>query len=246
MGPLGGEPIRLPTPTSVTFGGGRRITWEDMQIAYNGVWSSRPPQGGVLTWGEALERAEEMRARSTSAGGVMDVRTRLDIEMNATTKAKVKDFFKKTLVQNVSATWPLRGVLLYLNGRAKEVMPGGYWQDDGQSKVFIGHVSEDGRQEQMRPHERLAICAALINICGLGEDEEVLGWFSQATGKCLVNMYGNIVKPLVEPKSGQGQVKEMAFSATGIAAKVNGAWVDYRGQAVDVTGSEWTRVEVVA
>jgi hypothetical protein len=174
---------------------------------------------------------------------VMEIKTRLDLDMNSVTKAKVKKFFKDNL-EGKDATWPLQGVMLYINGRAKEVISPGFYQEDGVGRLYVGKIPQEARQEYMRPHERLAVIGALINLTGLAEDPDVIEWYTTATGKCLVGVYGQVVKPLVEPKSGQGEVREMAFSNAGIAAKVQGEWVDFKGQRVDVSGSEWTKVEV--
>lgn len=178
-------------------------------------------------------------------GKVMDVRTRLDLTLTDQMKRKVKDFFTNVL-QERRGEWPLRGVILYINGRGKEIMSGGYWQDHGDGKFYIGEVNTEPSREVARPHERLAIAAALINITGFSEDPEIVDLFTKATGRCLVGIYGQVVKPLVEPKSGRGQIREMAFSEAGIAARVNGEWVSFGGQPVDVAGSEWTKVEVEA
>jgi hypothetical protein len=176
----------------------------------------------------------------------VDVRTRVDLAMNAQTKEKVKDFFLKSL-EGTNCNWPLRGVQLWINGRGTTIHDGGYWHTDNAGNLFIGNTHPGGgtdRNDILRQYEKLAIIGGLICVTGFREDKEITDKFTIALGRVLTKVYKDAVSPLIEPKDNFSEVTQMAFSADGAAAKINGVWRGLNGEEVDVTEVGWTTVEM--
>jgi hypothetical protein len=109
--------------------------------------------------------------------------------------------------------------------------------------VYIGYMSEEGTGDLSDPAARLALTVALMALCDLQSDPELLQLVEQRLAKILAGVYEGAIALLAERTNGE-PVSRIAWSTTGgVAAFVDGQWTSpVTGEAVAV-GEGWVVVE---
>jgi len=163
--------------------------------------------------------------------------------LNDVEKTKMKTFFTQVL-RDGKASYPLTSnrLIIFSDGVGKFIYRDNRWSMTS-DYVYIGYVSDEGIGELSDPAARLALTVALMALCDLQNDSELLQLVEQRLAKVLAGVYEGAIAPLAERTNGE-PVSRIAWSTTGgVAAFVDGQWTSpVTGEAVAV-GEGWVVVE---
>lgn len=233
---------------------GRPLDLAGWQVAYSN-WreaNGRPVHTGEMTFrlggGADYSRpasptfSERLGVGRQQTGGIMKVSTR-GPELTVGEKRALKEGYKSILRQGFGRLGvPDKKLVLWIDDRAYEVRTEvEYWEMSGNS-LYIGNGTARPGDKLRSVSERLAVTAGLMGLTGHASDPELLVEFEKALARMLAGQFEEAVKPL--GVSGDDRpVGKMAWSASGVAAFVDGQWCSpVTGEPVEV-GSGWTVIE---
>lgn len=186
--------------------------------------------------------SERLGVGRQQTGGIMKVSTR-GPELTVGEKRALKEGYKSILQQGFGRLGvPDKKLVLWLDDKAYEVRTDNeYWEISGNS-LYIGNGTARPGDKLRSVSERLAVTAGLMGLTGHASDPELLVEFEKALARMLAGQFEEAVKPL--GVSGDDRpVGKMAWSASGVAAFVDGQWCSpVTGEPVEV-GSGWTVIE---
>lgn len=186
--------------------------------------------------------SERLGVGRQQTGGIMKVSTR-GPELTVGEKRALKEGYKSILQQGFGRLGvPDKKLVLWLDDKAYEVRTDNeYWEISGNS-LYIGNGTARPGDKLRSVSERLAVTAGLMGLTGHASDPELMVEFEKALARMLAGQFEEAVKPL--GVSGDDRpVGKMAWSASGVAAFVDGQWCSpVTGEPVEV-GSGWTVIE---
>jgi len=157
--------------------------------------------------------------------------------------SQIKDWLRNQLTEE-PRNWVappdaiIRRVSLWLNGQMHKVV-GGHWEiSDGM--VYVGQLNTNGSISYIGESVRLGVLTSLIQLFGLGSDEQVIEWLGTGIAKSVSSMFDAVRETLVV--CANRRVDYLAIKQGNFVVMIDGKWVNGKGEEVGVDDT-WTKVE---